>query len=361
MLAAALLAGCGGGEGSSEAGRVVTPSVAIPPLLATPDPEPTSEPAKPVPSPPATAPLPEASLPEMPLPETLLPIPSGAIVATPATVASVLAAARGGDLIVLAAGDYDTITLPRVKFSTTVRIDASRARLSEVVIYEAGGIDWTGGRLVGEREQWWGVRVDFAERVRISGMTLSGAKTGIGVSRSTDVEVADNRFDGIRSDGVNIAMSQRVKILRNLCVNFDPVPTIYNAAGKVVTDGDHPDCVQGWSRIGYPLTADVTIEDNIANGLMQGVWFEDYGDGGYDRIIVRGNNLTLGMFQGINILNGRDVVITSNRVRPVPGSRLPAHPHPVIRPWIRASGEKITLCGNKAESYGADDDANRPC
>lgn len=341
--------GGGGGDGTGE-GRVITPAASLPPAPAAPDPAPTSEPATPTPTPTPS-----------PAPTVVPSLPSEGTLATPETLAAILGAARSGDTIVLAPGDYGPVALPRVSYSPALRIDASRARLSEVVIFRTGGVEWTGGTLKGDREQTWSVRIDTAERVRISGMSLSGAKVGIGVSRSSDVEVSGNRFDGIRHDGVNIAMSQRVQVLRNMCINFDPVLPIYDPTGKLITDGDHPDCVQGWSRVGYPLTSDILIEDNVGVGTMQGVFFEDYGDGGYDRVTVRGNDFTLGMFQGININNGRDTVITGNRVRPVPGSRLLAYPYPAIRPWIRAVGERLTMCGNQAESYPADEPANQPC
>lgn len=358
LAVAGLLAGCGGGSGGggeSGEGRVVTPAAALKPLPVAPDPQPA---AKPTPEAPAPIPTPIPVPTPSPAPPS---VPSGSIVATPATLGAILSAAKSGDSIVLAAGNYGAVTLPRVRYSPAIRIDASRARLSGITMVQTGGVEWSGGTLSADREQYWGVLIDYAERVRISGMTVGGAKTGVAVSRSTDVEVAGNRFDGIRSDGVNIAMSQRVKVLDNLCLNFLPVLPVYDAQGKLLVDGDHPDCIQGWSRKGYPLTADVLISGNVAVGYMQGVWFEDQGDGGYDRVVVRDNDLTLAAFQGINILNGRHTVVTGNRVRAVPGSRLLAYPFPLIRPWIRASGERVTLCGNRAESYGAEEPANRPC
>lgn len=281
--------------------------------------------------------------------------------ATPATLSAVLNSAIAGDRIVLAPGSYGAVAMPRTVFKPAISIDASRAKLSHLKVFLSGGINWAGGTIDAPRTQDTAVWIDNATDVEVAGMTMRGPRVGIGVSRSTDVEVRDNRFDGIRSDGVNIAMSQRVRVTGNLCLNFNPVLPVYDPRGRLITDGDHPDCVQGWSRRGYPLTADVTIQDNVAIGLMQGVWFEDYGDGGYDRIIVQRNDFTLAMFQGINVNNGRGTIITGNRVRAVPGARLLAFPFPLIRPWIKASGQRITLCGNQAESYPASDPANLPC
>lgn len=387
---AAMVAGCGGGgsdSGSSGEGRVSTPAASATPVPAATDTA-TQVPASIGLG--AAAPLPNTSegttdvtdvAPEPPVQDELLvPVAEELALAAPedapdqinigeeslrtaqpGNLAQVLATARSGDRIVLAPGRYGEVTIPRRTYKPAITIDAGQARLSGLTIFQAAGVNWNGGQLEGPRSQTWGLRIDFADHVAVTGMTLTGPRIGLLVSRSTDVDVLNNRFDGVRSDGVNIAMSQRVRIIGNQCVNFDPILPIYDLLGHLLLDGDHPDCIQGWSRVGYPVTANVTIANNTASGVMQGVWFEDYGDGGYDGIVVRGNDFTLGMFQGINIRNGRGTVIINNHVRPVPGSRLPAFPFPLIRPWIRSSGERITMCGNYAESYPADDPANQRC
>lgn len=274
------------------------------------------------------------------------PAMSETIPVTPSTIKAALAKAKPGDALVLSDGDYGQVETPRKTFAPPLRFEAAKARVRYLRVFNSDGIEWRGGSFSSPREQSWAVHIDGSRNVTIAGIHATGAKIGINVMRSTDVDVLGNRLEGLRSDGINIAMSQRVRVIGNQCLNFDPILPIYDAKGKLLKDGDHPDCVQAWSRKAYPLTADILIAGNYGDGLMQGVWFEDYGDGGYDRVTVRDNDFRLGMFNGVVIKGGRDVTITGNRVRGIPGAVLLAYPHPVVKPWIKADGERITMCGN---------------
>jgi hypothetical protein len=98
-----------------------------------------------------------------------------------------------------------------------------------------------------------------------------------------------NRFDGCRSDGLDIAQSQRVLVLANQAVNFQPKRKTYSADGKLLKDADHSDGFQFWSVKGSPPTADLTFIGNYAEGEIQGISGFNPGSGGYDRITMRWN------------------------------------------------------------------------
>ena len=270
--------------------------------------------------------------------------------ATPATLDAILFTARGGEQIVLAPGQYGDVTLPAKDYASQVSIDASQAEFTSLIFRRVGRLAMNGGTVNGPREQTHAVLVDGSHDVAIRNMRLSGSRVGIGVSRSHDIALEHNVFDGLRSDGINIDSAQKVLIADNVCKNFDPIPASYDAAGKLIKDGDHPDCIQGWSLPGRPPTSDVTISGNSGTGFMQGIFFSRARSGGFDRIIIRNNTFDLSIFNGIMLTEARDSEVTDNVVRTIRGSVMPSYPHHPITAWIRVTGERNRVCGNKADN-----------
>jgi hypothetical protein len=285
------------------------------------------------------------------------PATAAVVVAQPSTLPAVFKSAVSGDTIVLATGDYGDVQLPRGDYSPALEIDGRAARFRSIIIRSTKGIHLRGGTLIGPPEQTHGVLIDGAQRITVADMVVTGVRVGIATTKSTDVEITGNRLDGVRSDGINLAMVQRVRVVGNQCLNFRPIAAIYDAAGKLVKDGDHADCIQGWSRLAYPPTSDVLIEGNTAEGAMHGVGFFDPGQGGYDRITVRGNVFRLAStWHGVSIYEGRSIVIRDNKLLPVPGSRQAGGNRGLTYPWVSAPGSDAVACGNvvaaRASRYG---------
>lgn len=272
------------------------------------------------------------------------------LTATPATLPATLKRAQPGDTVTLATGDYGAVAIRDMTFTPSLRIEASAARLGALTLRNAKGIEWAGGAISGPPSQYFGVQMALSARVRLVGMTISGPRVGISLTSSTDIDVIGNRLEGLRSDGINLAMVQRVNVIGNQCYDFRPIQPIYDAAGKLVKDGDHADCIQGWSRLGSPPTSDLMITGNVAVGQMQGITFFDPGQGGYDRITIRGNDLNLGLWHGIAVYEGRGIVITGNRVRTTPGAKTTAGRIQPITAWITAPGSTGTICGNVVDA-----------
>jgi nitrous oxidase accessory protein NosD len=282
------------------------------------------------------------------------------LVATPTTLPAQIAAALPGDTITLRAGNYGTVSILNRRYAKSVQINAADARLSSLTIRNSTGVIWTGGTLIAPLSQTFGIAIADSSKIGVGGMKVSGSRVGLTMSRSTDIDVTGNSFDGVRSDGINIAMSQRVRIVGNACINFRPIRATYSSDGRLLVDGDHADCIQGWSRLGYAPTADITITDNAAEGEMQGISFFDPGQGGYDRITVRNNDLTLRYWNGIVIYEGRGSIVTGNRVRTVPGARAQNWPFSLIRTWIEVTGSRNRVCGNTVEAIPGGE-GTQPC
>ena len=268
----------------------------------------------------------------------------------PGELAAAIASARPGDRLVLARGEFAPLNITDRTFPTPITIEASAATIDGVTIRGSRGITIIGGTVRTDPAQTFVIAVDFSKNITLSGIRVTGGRIGITVSRSQDVKVQKNDFDGVRSDGVNIAMSQRVLIEDNLCHNFNPIQATYDAAGKLVKDGDHPDCVQGWSNPRYPPTADITIVGNKGSGFMQGIFFGNPGQGGFDRLIVRNNEFTLSAFNGIVLAEARNSVVRDNIVRTAPGAKMNNYPFKPVTSWIKImNGRDNQVCGNTVD------------
>jgi len=279
----------------------------------------------------------------------------------PGGLDAAIASARPGDHLVLGRGQFGPLTISGRTFSPAITIDASAASIDGIVIRGSRGIAFTGGTVANDPAQNFVILVDFSKDIAFSGMRVSGGRIGMSISRSQDVKIQKNDFDGVRSDGVNVAMSQRVLIEGNLCHNFKPIMPVYDEKGKITRDGDHPDCVQGWSNPKYPPTADITIVGNKGVGYMQGVFFGNGGQGGFDRVTVRDNDFTLSLWNGIVLVEARDSVVSGNTVRTIPGAKMGGYPFRPIISWIKVGGERNRVCGNTVEQPRFSDGAFGGC
>jgi ribosomal protein S6E (S10) len=268
---------------------------------------------------------------------------------TPANLAQRLASAKPGETLRLPPGDYGAVVLPSRSFSPAVRIDAAAARFTGLVLNKVEGVTVAGGTIVGPGGKSYGVRITGGKDLRIENMAISGANRGIVIDRSSDIAIVGNRLANLGAEGINIALSRRVLIQRNSCRDFNPTPAVY-AAGKLVRDGDHPDCIQAWSRPTAPPTSDIQVLDNEADGKMQGVFFGNHArngvdDGGFDRIVIRGNRIRVAFPNGIYLADARGSEVSGNRISTIPGSVLPKNGRP-IRAKLYVTGTGNRVCGN---------------
>lgn len=276
--------------------------------------------------------------------------PASARTVTPATLPAALADAKGGETLTLAAGDYGVVKLPARVFAPALTIDAAQARITGVVIAKSAGVSISGGTVTGEGLRY-AVDIRDAEKVRIANMRITGATRGIVIHKSRDVTLTGNVLDGLRSDGINIALSRQVRVEGNECRNFQPQMAQFDNSGQMIRDGDHPDCIQAWSRPSAPPTSDLVIVNNVAEGQMQGVFLGNHvrngvDDGGFDRVEIRGNRMKLSMPNGIVGSGLRGAVIRDNVIETIPGSMNPRRRTSAIRTKLFVEGADLDVCGN---------------
>lgn len=270
--------------------------------------------------------------------------------------------AKPGSVIIWPAGDGQTLTIVGKRFDPAITIDGSKASFSAISIRDSSGIHIKGGTVIGQGRPSVGVRIQYSSRVTIEGMTVTGAHTGIIAGGSEDVIIKNNQLVGLISDGIQIPLSRRVLIEGNSCADFSPAPKVYDAAGKIVTDGDHADCIQSWSRPKMSPVADIKIINNRMEGQMQGIFLGNkirngVDDGGYDRILIEGNRVRVARWHGISVDSARGVTVRNNHISTIPGSFMSTPPYQRISARLAIKGSSdVIACENivetKTNSFG---------
>ena len=251
--------------------------------------------------------------------------------------------AKGGATVVLS-GNQGVLTLKGKSWSPAITVDASNATFTGIALDGVTGLRIKGGTIIGPGGKSYGIGVQRSRDIAIDGMTITSAYRGVVINKSEDVTVRNTELTGLISDGIDIASSHRVAIERNICSKFTPRLATFDAAG-VKTDGDHPDCIQGWSVLGQPPTSDVRVIGNRADGMMQGIFFRGTVNGGFDRLTIRDNEIHVGMGNAIFVEGARGAVIQNNRVSAVRGA-LTLRTGNQIKANIVINASDAVACGN---------------
>ena len=259
--------------------------------------------------------------------------PTAEIIATPSTFAAQLQTAKPGDTIRLAPGVYDRVSIRDRHWSPPVTIEAQAARLTSGRFDEISGLTWHGGTFEGGDTVQDAMKFQQADHIAVDGATFHHyVSAGIILGQSTDAMLTNNIFTDSGSDGIDIAMSQRVIVDRNRCTDSHP------------TLAAHPDCIQLWSKPNWPATADIVVRNTVALGNMQG--FTAF-DGPYDRITVEHNFAKFTFWHGIAIFDCNNCQIRHNRVDSLPNPKFPN-----ARAWILVKGGSANIaCDNRAKAY----------
>lgn len=261
---------------------------------------------------------------------------------------------RGGNVRV-PPGSYTTIRLEGIQPSGKATIDFAGATAEGIVVKQSSNLVIRNLRIVGNGGRSYGINITDSRHIAVEGADISSVHRGIIIGGSADVEVRDARMHHIISDGINVAQSKRVQLIGNECQQFNPTKATYDANGRRLKDGDHPDCIQAWSRPPAAPTSDILVERNRVIGDMQGIFFGNHvrngvDDGGFDRVIVRGNYIRVAAPNGITLNSVRSATIIDNVVETIPGRFLPNRPDIPVRANLRFSGSEIMACGNRVSA-----------
>ena len=264
----------------------------------------------------------------------ILPFPAAAaVVVTPATIESIFNTAASGATIALTPGRYERLAVRDRHWSPAITIEATGAELRQVRFDNVSGINWHGGTFDGGATVPHGFAVIVGDHINIDGATFRRYElVGILLGQVTDARLTNNVFTDSGSDGIDIAMSQRVVVDHNRCSDFHPNP------------GAHADCVQLWSKPDLPPVADVVVSNNVAIGDMQG--FTAF-DGPYDRITIENNFAKVTAWHGVALFDCRHCIVRHNRTESLPNPK-----YPEARAWIKTlRGSDVIECDNRAKDF----------
>lgn len=252
---------------------------------------------------------------------------------TPNTLGAALAAATGGETIQLTRGDYGRIELRGRRFAAGLVIEAPADAELSISLQEVDGVTLRGGTLAharGAGPLGYGANILDSRNIVFDGVAATDSTRGVVINRSQDITLLNISLYGLRSDGIDIAASQRVIVDGATCENFSPA------------DGDHPDCIQAWS-VGDNIVSDVLITNVRVEGTMQGIFFGNGDEGGFDRVRIIDNVVVAGFGNGVGVYDCRACELIGNRVSTFPGS-----PNQSRVVMIRGS---VTHRGNSHAAY----------
>jgi len=267
-------------------------------------------------------------------------------VANTEQLVSALSTVSGGDTILLAPGDYGTISVKYKNYSSPVTIasadPSNQATFSALKLYGVSGLNFSSievdfvrgdlghsapaisvqksshvsfdgmyvhGTLDGDAaNDGYGITVTGSSHISVTNSEFEQLYRGAVFNKSTDLTLSGNSFHHLRSDGSDFAQVQRVVIDGNQYRDIFPV------------GADHPDAIQFFTNGTTAASTDIRITNNVIiqgdGGGMQGIFLRDETDVLPYQNVYIGNNFVYipSYHNGISVLGGNTVEIVDNTV-----------------------------------------------
>ena len=266
-------------------------------------------------------------------------------VATASQLYAALNTAKGGDTILMAAGNYGNVTIDDHSYASPVTITSasstSLAHMNRLLVdnvdnlvlkkLDIGSAPITGetttfiatiqnsskitldslrvhGLIDGNpRSDRSGVAIRWSDSVKIVNSNFQDLYRGAWAQRSTNVQLIGNNFTDIRLDGIAVAAVQNILIDGNKFSNFHR------------QIDDHSDAIQFWTTGETAASTDIIIRNNqILQGsgtAMQGIFMRDESGGKmpFQRVLIE-NNLVYesGYPNGIAVIGAKSLTLKGN-------------------------------------------------
>ena len=266
-----------------------------------------------------------------------------------AGLVSALKAAKAGDVVQLAGGDYSAVTLSGLKFNGTVTVTSQDpgniAVLNGMTVKNCEGLTFQGLDFqVDPAGKDYPYKITSSSNITLDGVRVHGSlnddvhddQSGLQIRNSQDITIVNSEFeqlqngisqldnDGltisnnyfhhIRTDGIRGGGSDHLVFSNNYFTDFHPV------------EGDHPDAIQLWTSNTTESATDITITGNVVvrgeGGAIQGIFLRDQVGGlPYTNVTITGNLVVGGLTQGIGVNGARNALIDNNVVVGLPDQR----------------------------------------
>jgi Ca2+-binding RTX toxin-like protein len=270
-------------------------------------------------------------------------------VTTGAGLAHALAAARGGDTILLAPGGYGEVSMANLNFASNVTIESSSATnwatLKGLQVHGCSGLTFSnltfstigtvnhsstvfakpfsivgsqniqlanlnvrGNPLIAPASQPDGLLISGCSNVSVTGSKSQYTHVGLADIGNNNITISQNSFSQIGNDGIDNGGSSHVQITGNTFTDF-------NHANST----QHSDAIQFWTSNTTTSAHDINVSNNTINlaggTLAQGIFItDDVGNLPYQNLTVSNNTVIDALGNGIELENVANGVVTGNDV-----------------------------------------------
>ena len=289
-----------------------------------------------------------------------------------------LRSANSGDVIKLAAGTYDQVSIRSFALSNVTITSAdpdNRAVFTDLSVNRSSGLRFTdidmvagaksannvfnvfgsndisfdrievyGPNNLGSGQEKSAFMIRSSSNVTVSNSEFHHLWHGISMLDNRGVTIVGNSFHDIRTDGVRGGGNSDVNISRNIFTDFYP------------NSGDHPDAIQLWSTNAAEPGRNITIADNLVvrgkGDAIQGIFIRDtFEKMPFENVTITGNLVVGALYHGIAIKGVTGATITGNQVVAFEDQLS----------WILAnSADKLNLTGNVSSKYLINGDQSSP-
>lgn len=296
-------------------------------------------------------------------------VPIGSV----AELTAALTRAKGGEVLLLAAGAYPSIGVRDLHFATPVVIasaDPSRPATANVFwtrdvsnlvvsglefrigdpalatpfsVIQSKGVHFEHLTVRGPGHAAITATNDIflirsSSGVSLTGSDFQGLRYGVSHLQDDGLLIASNRFADLRIDAVRGGGSSNVRLYGNFVTDL--------FAQGVPPNHDHGDAIQFWTTNTTAAATNIRIENNVylrgAGSPAQGVFVNDEAGVGYRNVLIAGNVVVGSLFHGIALTGAVDAVVRDNVVLGAPDQYT----------WIRYNqSTRVVSRDNIAERY----------
>jgi Ca2+-binding RTX toxin-like protein len=248
-------------------------------------------------------------------------------VSSTSALQSAAAKAKSGDTISLASGTYDNVNLSNLTFASAITITSTTAdhpatltgltvrnstgltfsnlEFSELVPAKQWGFQITGSSNitldkldvhgpanVGSGQESAPLLIRTSSNVTVTNSDFHDSQFGINVLNNNGVNLSNNVFHNLRTDGIRGGGNSNITIAKNVFTDFHPAA------------GDHADAIQFWTTNTTTATTNLTIDSNLVvrgtGDPIQGIFMrDDVGSLPFTNVTITNNQILGGLYNGI--------------------------------------------------------------
>ncbi len=308
---------------------------------------------------------------------TTVGVANSVTVSSAAELTAALAKAVDGTTILLNGGDYGTLSLRNLTFSSGVEIRSANADdpavFSSIVVNNAQGlhfsqitVDFVPDETT--KSHTSAVRINNSSDISIENSTITGgpavngvpesatkldasgnvlglpAGRAITVFESSDISIADNDISQFHK-GIVLSKVSNAAITGNEIYDLRTTPLSGSGLSDILVDGnhfhdsnpwnfggtgDHGDLIHFWSLPGYDTgpVSNITITNNLleqGDGFaMLGIYIDDNANGiGFENLVISNNVISNDNSQAIRLENVQGTITNNTVVQPKDSKTVP--------------------------------------